>query len=393
MGYIRKLLYFLIVSKKYKMIERKLKNIVESRLFQKKAIIIVGPRQVGKTTLLRQITSSTTKKTLYLNCDEPDVRERLESVTSTQLKALIGDAEIVSIDEAQRVNNIGLTLKLIIDNLPEKQLLVTGSSALELSNTINEPLTGRKFEYNLYPFSFEELSKSADLLTEQRLLEKRLIYGYYPDVVNNPGNEREILTNILSSYLYKDIFEFQDIRKPEVIEKLLQALALQVGSEVSFNELSQLLGIDNSTVQRYIYLLEKSYVIYHLHSFSRNIRNELKKSVKIYFYDNGIRNALIANYTPLDLRADTGSLWENFLITERLKKNTYNLNYANSYFWRTTQQQEIDYIEDKDGMLHCFEFKWNPNKKASLTKTFSNAYPNSTFELINNKNYTSFVME
>lgn len=373
------------------MIQRELRSIIESKLFQKKAIIIVGPRQVGKTTLLKQIIGSSSKKTLYLNCDEPDVRERLESVTSTQLKALIGDAEMISIDEAQRVNNIGLTLKLIIDNIPDKQLLVTGSSALELSNTINEPLTGRKFEYNLFPFSFQELSESADLLTEQRLLEKRLIYGYYPDVVNNPGNEREILTNILSSYLYKDIFEFQDIRKPEVIEKLLQALALQIGSEVSINELSQFLGIDSSTVQRYIYLLEKSFVIYHLHSFSRNVRNELKKSVKIYFYDNGIRNALIANYNPLDLRTDTGNLWENHLITERLKRNSYDLSYANTYFWRTTQQQEIDYIEDKDGTLHCFEFKWNPNKSASLTKTFSKAYPNSTFELINRENYTEFI--
>lgn len=373
------------------MIQRELRSIIESKLFQKKAIIIVGPRQVGKTTLLKQIIGSSSKKTLYLNCDEPDVRERLESVTSTQLKAFIGDAEMISIDEAQRVNNIGLTLKLIIDNIPDKQLLVTGSSALELSNTINEPLTGRKFEYNLFPFSFQELSESADLLTEQRLLEKRLIYGYYPDVVNNPGNEREILTNILSSYLYKDIFEFQDIRKPEVIEKLLQALALQIGSEVSINELSQFLGIDSSTVQRYIYLLEKSFVIYHLHSFSRNIRNELKKSVKIYFYDNGIRNALIANYNPLDLRTDTGNLWENHLITERIKRNSYDLSYANTYFWRTTQQQEIDYIEDKDGTLHCFEFKWNPNKSASLTKTFSKAYPNSTFELINRENYTEFI--
>ena len=373
------------------MIQRQLENIITSKLFQKKALIIVGPRQVGKTTLLKEIISTSGKKTLYLNCDEPDMRERLESVTSVQLKALIGDAEIVSIDEAQRVKDIGITLKLIVDNLPNKQLLVTGSSALELSNSINEPLTGRKFEYKLFPFSFQELVNTTDLLTEQRLLEKRLIYGYYPDVVNNPGNEREILTNILSSYLYKDIFEFQDIRKPDVIEKLLQALALQVGSEVSFNELSQLLGIDNSTVQRYIYLLEKSFVIYHLYSFSRNIRNELKKSVKIYFYDNGIRNALIANYTPLDLRADVGSLWENFLITERFKRNSYNMDYTNTYFWRTTQQQEIDYIEEKDGFLHCYELKWNPKKKAKLSKTFSSAYPNSELELINRENYTDFI--
>jgi predicted AAA+ superfamily ATPase len=373
------------------MIERELESIIRAKFFQKKAVIILGSRQVGKTVLLKKIISSSSHKTLYLNCDEPDVRKKLESATSTELKALIGDAEIVSIDEAQRVKNIGITLKLITDNLPDKQLLVTGSSAFELSNTINEPLTGRKFEYKLFPFSFHELSAASDLISEQRLLEKRMIFGSYPDVVNNPGNEREILTNIVSSYLFKDIFEFQDIRKPEIIEKLLQALALQVGSEVSFSELSRSMGIDYSTVQRYVFLLEKSFVIYHLHSYSRNVRNELKKSVKIYFYDNGIRNALIANFTPLELRADKGSLWENYLLSERIKRNSFKQNYAHTYFWRTTQQQEIDYIEERDGFLHCYEFKWSANKKARLSKTFSSAYPNSSLEVINRDNYLSFI--
>ena len=370
---------------------RELEHVIIDRLFKKKAIVIVGPRQVGKTTLLHLISEKVDKKLIFLNCDEPDVRKKLELPTSSELKALIGNAELILIDEAQRVKDIGITLKLLIDNLPDKQVIVTGSSALELSNSINEPLTGRKYEYKMFPFSFAELIDANGLLNENRLLEHRMIYGMYPDVVNNQGEEREILTNIVSSYLYKDIFDFQDIRKPELIEKLLQALALQVGSEVSINELSQLVGIDNSTILRYIDLLEKSYIIFHLRSFSRNVRNELKKSRKIYFYDNGVRNALISNLNPLDLRTDVGALWENFLISERMKRNVYSMNYANCYFWRTTQQQEVDFIEDKDGTLNCYEFKWNSKKKAKLTSTFSTNYPESTFKLINQDNYLDFI--
>jgi len=372
-------------------ISRELEQVISKRLYQKKAIIIVGPRQVGKTTLLNQVAQSSGKKTLFFNCDEPDVRKKLDLPTSTQLKALIGNSELILIDEAQRVKDIGITLKLLIDNFQEKQIIVTGSSALELSNSINESLTGRKFEYKMFPFSFKELVNANGLSDESRLLEHRMIYGMYPDVVNNQGNEREILANIVSSYLYKDIFEFQDIRKPEIIEKLLQALALQVGSEVSFNELSQLLGIDTATVQRYIDLLEKSYILFHLRSFSRNVRNELKKSRKIYFYDNGVRNALISNYNQIALRTDVGALWENYLISERFKRNNYSLNYAGFYFWRTTQQQEIDYIEERDGKLYCYEFKWNSNKKATLSTTFSTNYPDSSFTLINPDNYTDFI--
>lgn len=370
---------------------RELEQIIENKLYQKKAIVVVGPRQVGKTTLLNLIAERSGKKILFLNCDEPDVRKKLDLPTSTQLKAFIGNAELILIDEAQRVKDIGITLKLLIDNFPEKQVVVTGSSALELSNSSNEPLTGRKFEYKMFPFSFQELVNTNGLLLETRLLEHRMIYGLYPDVVNNQGNEREILTNIVSSYLYKDIFEFQDIRKPGIIEKLLQALALQIGSEVSFNELSNLLGIDTATVQRYINLLEKSYILFHLRSFSRNVRNELKKSTKIYFYDNGVRNALISNYNPLAIRNDLGELWENFLISERYKRNNYSSNYANFYFWRTTQQQEIDYIEERDGQLNCYEFKWNANKKAALSTTFSSNYPNTSFRIINSENFMDFI--
>jgi predicted AAA+ superfamily ATPase len=372
-------------------IQRDLEQIINSRLFKKKVIIVIGSRQVGKTTLLQIIGNSNDRKRIFLNCDEPDIRRRLDLPTSSQLKALIGDAEFVFIDEAQRVRDIGITLKLMIDTMQEKQIIVTGSSALELSNTINEPLTGRKFEYKLFPFSFGELSKDHGFQEESRLVEHRIVYGMYPDVVNNQGNEREILGNLASSYLYKDIFEFQDIRKPEIIEKLLQALALQLGSEISFNELSQLVGIDSATIQRYIDLLEKSYIIFHLRSFSRNVRNELKKSRKIYFYDNGIRNAQISDFKPINLRNDVGALWENFLLSERMKRNQYSQNYVNSYFWRTTQQQEIDYIEEKDDLLNCYEFKWNPAKKAFLSTTFSSNYPKSSFKVINTDNFNEFI--
>ena len=373
------------------MIERLLRDLIEKRLYRNKAIIVVGPRQVGKTTLLRMLVSDTQRKVLMWNCDEPDVRRRLSEPTSTELRAEIGDADLILIDEAQRVKNIGITLKLIIDNFPEKQLVVTGSSAIELSNSINEPLTGRKYEYAMYPFSAEELINEFGAQDERRMLERRLVYGSYPEVVNNAGEEREVLTDLVGSYLYKDIFSFQDVRKPEVIEQLLQALALQVGSEVSFNELGRLLGLNSVTVQRYIDLLEKSFVVFHLRSFSRNVRSELKKSCKIYFWDNGVRNAIIGDFKSLGLRLDVGALWENYVISERLKHNAYNSFYGKSYFWRTQLQQEVDYVEDIDGVLHAYEFKWSKTKQPRLTETFAKNYPDHTFEVVSPDNYQDFV--
>ncbi|MCR5822519.1 MAG: ATP-binding protein [Bacteroidales bacterium] len=373
------------------MVYRLIKEQIDKRLYRGKVIIIVGPRQVGKTTLLRMLTADTNRKVVVWNCDEPDVRRKLAEPTSTQLGAETANADMVLIDEAQRVQNIGITLKLLVDNYPEKQVVVTGSSAIELSNSINEPLTGRKYEYVMFPFSAEELIKEFGATEERRMLERRLIYGSYPEVVNMAGEERETLTNLVSSYLYKDIFSFQDVRKPEIVEQLLQALALQVGSEVSFNELGRLLGLTSITVQRYIDLLEKSYVVFHLRSFSRNVRNELKKSRKIYFYDNGVRNALIGDYKPLALRNDTGALWENYVISERMKHNAYCGFYGKSYFWRTQQQQEVDYLEDYDGMLHAYEFKWNSVKQPRLTETFVKGYPDHTFSVVTPENYQDFV--
>ena len=373
------------------MVYRLIKEQIDKRLYRGKVIIVVGPRQVGKTTLLRMLTTDSDRKVLVWNCDEPDVRRKLAEPTSTQLGAEAANADLILIDEAQRVQNIGITLKLLVDNYPEKQVVVTGSSAIELSNSINEPLTGRKYEYVMFPFSAEELIKEFGASEERRMLEHRLIYGSYPEGVNLMGEERETLTNLVSSYLYKDIFSFQDVRKPEIIEQLLQALALQVGSEVSFNELGRLLGLTSITVQRYIDLLEKSYVVFHLRSFSRNVRNELKKSRKIYFYDNGVRNALIGDYKPLALRNDTGALWENYAISERMKHNSYSSFYGKSYFWRTQQQQEVDYLEDYDGVLHAYEFKWSPTKQTRLTDTFAKGYPDHTFAVITPENYQDFV--
>lgn len=373
------------------MIERRLQHIIEEKLFKGKALIILGPRQVGKSTLLSMISGGLRKNMLFLNCDNNDTKKQLSEPGINELRRIIGKNEIVFIDEAQRVLNIGITLKLITDQMPEVQLIVTGSSSLDLSNLVNEPLTGRKFEYQLFPVSFQEITNHFGYMEAKRNLHQYIVFGTYPDVINSPGNEKEVLSNLVSSYLFKDIFMYQDIRKPEFIEQLLEALALQMGSEVSFNELAQLLKSDPHTVQRYISLLEKAFIIFRLRSFSRNVRNELKKSRKIYFYDNGVRNAIIGNYSPLDSRTDRGVLWENFFIAERMKYLHYNKNYAKRFFWRTTQQMEVDYLEEYDGKISAFEIKWNPLKKYKFPTTFVKNYPEATCFLVHPGNFQEFM--
>ncbi|MEA2043479.1 MAG: ATP-binding protein [Bacteroidota bacterium] len=373
------------------MIQRQLKNIIIRQLFKKKAIIIIGPRQSGKTTLMQNICNEIGEKQIWLDGDEPDIRKQLSNVNSALLKSLIGNNKIVIIDEAQRIKNIGLTLKLITDKIPEVQLIVSGSSALELSNKINEPLTGRKYEYFLFPISFAEQANNTDIIEEKRLLNHRLIYGYYPDVVTNPSEAKIILKQLSDSYLYKDILTWENLKRPEKLERLIQLLAYQIGSQISYNELANSAGLDNETVERYIYLLEKAFIVFRLNSYSRNLRNELKKSKKIYFYDNGIRNAVINNFKSIELRNDTGALWENFLICERMKYTHYNNVFLNKYFWRTRTQQEIDYIEERDGKLYAYEFKRNPKKKVKISKSFINAYPDSETKLISTDNYTEFI--
>lgn len=374
------------------MITRTLQQRIERNLFKGKAVIVIGARQVGKSTLFRQITEKLEEPVLMLNCDEPEVRELLVGMNLVELKLMIGKHRLVVIDEAQRVSEIGMTLKRITDNFPEVQLLVTGSSSFELQNRLNEPLTGRKYEYRLFPISTRELLEHSGLIAVKQSLESRLIYGSYPDIVNHADEAKELLMNIASSYLYKDLLALEDIRRPALLEKLLVALALQVGNEVSYNEIAQTVGSDSKTVEKYIDLLEKCYIVFRLGAFSRNLRTELKKSKKIYFYDNGIRNAVIQNFAPLSMRNDTGALWENFFISERIKANEYEGRYAKSYFWRTTQQQEIDYIEESDGQFAVFEMKWNPRKKTTpLPAAFLKTYPVTQEAVVTPENYLEWL--
>lgn len=374
------------------MITRTLQQRIEGNLFKGKAIIVIGARQVGKSTLFRQITEKLEEPVLMLNCDEPEVKELLAGMNLTELKLMLGKHRVVVIDEAQRVPEIGMTLKRITDNFPEVQLLVTGSSSFELQNRLNEPLTGRKYEYRLFPISTRELLGHGGLIAVKQSLESRLIYGSYPDIVNHADEAKELLMNIAGSYLYKDILALEDVRRPALLEKLLVALALQVGSEVSYNEIAQTVGSDSKTVEKYIDLLEKCYIVFRLGAFNRNLRTELKKSKKIYFYDNGIRNAVIQNFAPLSMRNDVGALWENFFISERIKSNEYEGRYAKSYFWRTTQQQEIDYIEEADGQFTVFEMKWNLRKKTTpLPTAFLKTYPVAQEAVVTPDNYLEWL--
>jgi predicted AAA+ superfamily ATPase len=374
------------------MIERSLKSIISQRLFTGKAIILIGARQVGKTTLLHEIVSGI-PDTLWLDGDVPEVKALFEEGSPDRFRAQFAGKKLIVLDEAQRISNIGIRLKHLTDHFKELQVIATGSSSFELANEINEPLTGRKWEYNLFPFSYGEMINHHGLIREKSLLTHRLVYGYYPEVVNSEGNEKETLRSLSDSYLFKDILNWEQLKKPDKLTRLLQALAFQIGNQVSDNELGQLIGMDHKTVARYLNLLEKVFIIFRLPSFARNLRNELKISRKIYFFDNGIRNALISNFQIPEMRQDAGALWENFLISERMKYNHYNQKWCNSYFWRTHEQQEIDYIEDYDGKLHGYEFKWNPQSKARFPKTFLDAYPGSETEVITRANMDGFLMK
>ena len=351
----------------------------------------MGARQVGKSTLLHSLLDGD-ESVLWLSGDDDDVRDLFRNISSTRLKAIVGNRKTVVIDEAQRIEDIGLRLKLITDQMPGVQVIATGSSSFELSSKVNEPLTGRKRELKLFPLSFREMVSHTSFLEERRMIPHRLIYGYYPEVVCSPSNEKVVLKELTDSYLYKDLLSFDTLRKPDVIVRLLKALALQIGSQVSYNELSSLLGLSSKTVEKYLDILEKSYIIFRLGSFSRNMRNELKLSRKIYFWDLGIRNAVIGNMAPLENRNDTGALWENFLIAERMKYNSYSNSFAQSYFWRTKDQSEVDYLEEEDGNLSAYEFKWNPAKsKTKCPASFAAAYPSSTYRVITPDNIEEFI--
>ena len=372
------------------MINRLLGKIIDGRLDSGKAIIVLGSRQTGKTSLLKSIFEGK-DGVLFMNGDDVDIRNLFENINASRLKAIIGNHRYLVVDEAQRIPDVGLKFKLITDQMPAVQLIASGSSAFELANKLNEPLTGRKWEYRMFPLSFKEMVDHHGLLEETRLLKHRMLYGYYPDVVNQQGAEKEILKQLSESFLYKDILLMDQVKRPESLVRLLQALAYQVGSQVSYNELAQICSLDTKTVEKYITLLEQSFVVFKLTSLSRNLRNELKKSRKIYFYDNGVRNALIANFNQIENRTDVGALWENFLVSERMKYNHYSGRWVNSWFWRTTEQAEVDYVEEADGQMFAYEFKWNSNAKMKVSKTFTKAYAESKVDFIHPGNFESFL--
>ncbi len=372
------------------MVIRNLQQLIEGSFYKRKAILVFGARQVGKSTLIDQLLKK--KDYLYLNGDDADVREILTNATSTRLKTITNNKTIVFIDEAQRIPDIGLTLKIFTDRLKQVQVIATGSSAFELTAQVNEPLTGRKFEFMLYPLSFNEMVQHHGLIEEKRLLEQRMIYGYYPEIVSSAGNEKRLLKLLANSYLYKDLLMLEQVKKPLILSKLLKALALQLGSEVNYQEIAQLVDSDYKTVDKYIDLLEKAFVVFRLPALNRNVRNEIKKGKKVYFYDCGIRNAVLNNFKLLSERTDTGALWENYIISERIKFISNREQEAEHYFWRTTQQQEIDLIEETADGMTAYEFKWSKNAKARFSSTFTTNYSATSYTVITPDNMEDFLL-
>ncbi len=373
------------------MIRRRIEHDILADLFKKKAILLLGARQVGKSTLLKNIFQDR-ENILWLDAEDNDLNVLLRDATSKRLQLLFGASKIVVIDEAQKIDKIGNILKLITDHLPDIQVIATGSSAFELRDKLTEPLTGRKFEYQLFPLSFNELALENGVIDEIRTVPHRIVFGYYPEIVTTPNGEERILKLLADSYLYKDVLLYKGIRKPEKMLELLKLLAWQIGSQVNYHELSNTIGMKSETIEDYIALLEQSYVIYRLNSYSNNQRTELKKSKKIYFNDLGIRNALINDFSPFENRKDKGNLFENFFINEMRKKNIYDRTNYNLYFWRTQQQQEVDLILEKNNTLQAFEIKWSPDRKVTVNKTFQNTYPDATFHVVNSENYFEFLI-
>ena len=361
---------------------------LEDQLFKGKVLILYGARRTGKTTLAKHLLAKFSEKSAYINCELQEYKDALSTTNSGLLAEFIGNRELIIFDEAQHIANIGLVLKVLVDTFPQVQFIATGSSSFELSGMVSEPLTGRSRQFLLLPFSLEEIGQSLNPIQIKANLPNFLRFGLYPQVFTSIGDDKiEELAEISSNYLYKDLFQFEQIKKPDLLFKLLAAIALQTGSESSLNELAQITGTNVHTVKRYLELLEKSFVIFRLNSFSRNLRKELAKSQKIYFYDVGIRNAVIRNFNEMNLRTDSGGLWENFCITERIKFNQNHRRFVNTYFWRTYDQKEIDYIEEKDGHLTCFEFKYAEGATGKFPAEFSETYPNSSFKVITPGNF------
>lgn len=354
-----------------------------------KAILVIGARQVGKTTMLKNMFSNTSD-ILWLNADENTTREKLAQQDLKLLKHIVGNYKVLVIDEVQRIANAGLLLKLLVDNFKDLNVIATGSSSLDISESVFEPLTGRHINFHLYPFSMAELYAGKSPFEIEQQIPFHLVYGCYPDICNNQEIAETLLINLTNQYLYKDVLIWKDIRRPELLDKLLKLLSLQVGSEVSLHELGNQLQVKSETVENYINLLEKSFVIFRLNAYSTNARKEVTKMSKIYFWDNGVRNAVIGNYSNLGIRNDVGQLWENFMISERMKMNSTMDLPIKSYFWRNYNQSEVDYVEEENGKLHAFEMKWNTRKKNTVSKAFLNMYTTAKTDIIHPQNFSEF---
>ncbi|NCA84945.1 MAG: DUF4143 domain-containing protein [Clostridia bacterium] len=377
-------------------ITRKIQQLITENLFpggeKQPAIIIYGARQVGKTTLVKQILAAHPDRALYFNCDFMDVQQQFSWENIGSIGSLIKDTKLLILDEAQRITNIGLILKILVDEYPQVQVLATGSSSFDLANLIHEPLTGRKKVFQLHPFSWEEISSDKNIIERQRMINSKLRFGMYPGLLYMSDQDAALhLKELSGSYLFKDIYALQQIKKPESLERLLRMLAFHIGQEVSFQELAREIRIDQTIVQRYIHLLEENFIIFRLGAYKKNLRNEISKSRKIYFWDLGIRNSLIQNHNPIELRDDAGALWENFCIAERVKFHHNRQHLVNTFFWRTYQQKEIDYIEERDGKLAAFEMKWGANKQATVPKDFLKAYPKASFQLVTPQSMEAFL--
>lgn len=372
------------------MIHRIQQSEIDSYLFKGKAIIVFGARQVGKTSLIKNTIKN--QSFLWLNGDEPDTQLLLENITTDRLKALIGSNTILVIDEAQMIHNIGLLIKRMVDNFPEIQIIASGSSAFELADKTKESMVGRKEEIQLFPFSYKEMVQHTNFIEETRLIPHRLVYGYYPEVVNNLGKEEKILNDLVDGFLYKDILNLEGIKKSSTLQRLVQLLAFRIGSEINYSSLGNDLGINRLTVEKYIDILEKNFIVFSLNAFSKNQDNEVKKGRKIYFWDVGLRNRIMKNFTPIELRDDVGSLWENFIISERKKKLIYENQFKDTFFWRNTQQAEIDFIEIKNTEIDAYEIKYNPNVKVKFTKSFTENYKPKTTQVIHKENFWDYLL-
>lgn len=375
-------------------IQRTVEKQIINYLKPNKAVVLLGARRVGKTKLIQRIIELVNEPTLFLNGDDQDTHALLAIQSKANYERLLGNVRFLVIDEAQEIPNIGAKLKLIVDTIEGIKIIATGSSALDLNESIGEPLVGRKMTFHLYPLSQGELSKHENYLQTTQQLSNRLVFGTYPELEFLQTNNEKIqyLKEQVNSYLLKDVLAYEGIQKREKIVSLLRIIAYRIGSEISVESIGNELGISKNTVDKYLDLLSKVFIIHRVGGLSRNLDNEITKKAKWYFYDNGIRNALISNFNSLELREDQGQLWENYLIYERLKKQAYAMDYGSHYFWRTHSRQEIDWIEEKDGALKAYEFKWAMQGKAKIPQAWTKGYPDTSFEIIDRSNYMDFIL-